>query len=291
MTRRYHSNINTDGIRSDNEPAAFRAENFNVVFLGDSFVYGWRAKKGQTFPVQFERLAIQAGHDDIRSVNFGWVSSSPFLSNRLLHEIGQKYQPDLVVLLLDMTDIFDDRLYRNIAERKHIFRWGKYFPAITQFASLMNQGFWQSDAIAGKLFGVPGRHYFIVERPLSESRVYFDETMANVDAINDYCRDVLKVPFVLFVLPRHFQFDPDQSPDNWEKDQYPLAGPYLLEPFRYFDEVAKNRSYPVVPLLADFRQAKGTPLVFQDDPHLNEAGNELLARLVWTHLRARALLP
>lgn len=290
MTRQYHPNVNTDGIRSEREASSFRADDFNVLFLGDSFTYGWRVMSGKTLPAQFEKQAHQAGYTALHSVNFGWVSSSPYLSERLLREKGAKYQPDLVVLILDMTDIFDDRLYRNISERRHAFAVGQYVPAITQLLSLTNQSFWQSEWLAQHWFGVKGRHYFIVEHPLEETRPEFDQLMTNVDAIHAYCRDVLHVPFALFVMPRHFQFDTRLSPDNWEKQQYPLEGPYLLEPFRYFEEAARQRTYPIVSLLDDFRNAQGAQVTFPDDPHLNETGNAVAASAVLRHLSARGLL-
>jgi hypothetical protein len=291
MTRQYHDNVNADGIRSPVEAEAFRAENFNVLFLGDSFTYGWRVMMGKTLPAQFERQAREAGYPLMRAVNFGWVSSSPYLSNRLLRDKGSNYKPDLVVLTLDMTDVFDDRLYRNIVERRHFFRTGQYLPAITLFISVINQSLWQSEWLAQQAFGVPARRFFIVERPLDETRADFERMMVNVDAIHAYCRDVLDVPFVLFVMPRHFQFDPRLSPDNWEKAQYPLAGPYLQEPFRYFEEAAQQRSYPIVSLLADFQTTTVFPVTFQDDPHLNEAGNTVASTAIFKRLLQQGLLP
>jgi hypothetical protein len=290
MTRAFHDNVNEDGIRSPVEAGAFLADNFNVLFLGDSFTYGWRVMMGKTMPAQFERQAQTAGYASMRSINFGWVSSSPYLSERLLREKALKYKPDLVVLTLDMTDIFDDRLYRNIVERKHFFAVGQYLPAITQFVSLINQSLWQSEWLARNAFGVPARHFFIVEHPLEETRPYFDQLMMNVDTIHTYCRDVLGVPFVLFVMPRYFQFDPRLSPSNWEKAQYPLTGPYVLEPFHYFDEVAKQKPYPIISLLGDFKNTKVFPVTFPDDPHLNESGNTVAADAVLKHLSQQGLL-
>ena len=137
---------------------------------------------------------------------------------------------------------------------------------------------------------MPARHYFIVESPLEETRPYFDQLMGNVDAIHAYCRDVLRVPFVLFIMPRHFQFDARLSPDNWEKAQYPLAGSYLLEPFRYFDEVAKQKTYTIISLLDDFKNTKVFPVTFSDDPHLNGSGNAVAADAVLKHLSQQGLL-
>ncbi len=288
MTLRYHNNINSDGIRAKKEASAYRADDFNIIFLGDSFTYGWRVMAGKTLPAQLEKLAHQQGYSSVQSVNFGWVSSSPFLSHRLLRDIGAKYHPKLVVLMVDMTDFADDMLYENIVEKRHGFIVGQYVPAITLLISQLNQRFWQSEFLSQTLFGVPARHFFIVNKPLSQTRPAFDNLMRNVDAINSYCRDTLGVPFVMMVMPRYFQYDPRLSPANWEKYQYDISGPYLQEPFRYFDEIAGKKPYPVISLLPDFQHIPVFPSTFDDDPHLNEAGNHFAAAAVWKHLQQQS---
>lgn len=87
--------VNSDGIRCDFEADQFTADTFNVIFLGDSFTYGYRVEDGRdAFPAQVERL-IRAGDrdSDVRTINFGWTSSSPLLSERLLRDIGQSIIP------------------------------------------------------------------------------------------------------------------------------------------------------------------------------------------------------
>jgi hypothetical protein len=292
MTKAMHPEVNLDGIREPFNAEDYRDEDFNVIFLGDSFIYGWKLNEGKTIPAVFQASAKTEGITNLRSINFGWVSSSPFLSKRLLKDIGRKYKPDLVVLALDMTDIFDDRLYENVVDRQRAFNYGRHLPAITMAVSRLNQRFGQSDVIANTLFGVPGRRFFIVEKPLEETRGSFDNTMKNIDEIRAHSRDVLGVPFALFILPRHFQFDARLSPDNWEKKQYPLLGPHVHEPFRYFAEKAKTRDYPIVSLLEDFKNTKVFPTTFADDPHFNEDGAAIAAKAMFRELRAvPGLLP
>lgn len=96
---------NADGIRSEKEAEEFKEDNLNIIFLGDSFVYGLRQYPELAFPQQYERLA-RSRHPTckINVANFGWISSSPYLSLRLLKDIGRKYAPDIVFLGIDMTD-------------------------------------------------------------------------------------------------------------------------------------------------------------------------------------------
>ncbi|NNE08418.1 MAG: hypothetical protein HKN20_07645, partial [Gemmatimonadetes bacterium] len=84
---------NADGIRSAREAADFRPGDENVIFLGDSFVHGLLVKPEESIPAQFERIANEEGATApaVRAANFGWVSSSPLLSLRLLRDIGAGY--------------------------------------------------------------------------------------------------------------------------------------------------------------------------------------------------------
>src|SRR5262245_30935053 len=77
--------LNSDGIRSAREPEEFAPDGLNVIFLGDSFVYGDRLASSEAIPAVFEQIARrQLGREDIRVANFAWASSSPLLSLRLL---------------------------------------------------------------------------------------------------------------------------------------------------------------------------------------------------------------
>ena len=104
--------VNVDSIRFRGVSESIDAEDFNIVFLGDSFTYGYRLEYEDSVPYVMEKhLASHTCDSPVRVINFGWSSSSPLLSLRLLRDIGHKYHPDLVVYMLDMTDFHDDLDY------------------------------------------------------------------------------------------------------------------------------------------------------------------------------------
>ena len=106
--------INADSIRFRGSSESIDPEDFNVVFLGDSFTYGAGLAYEETVPYVVEtELASRACDRRVRAINFAWVSSSPLLSLRLLRDVAHKYHPDLVVYLLDMTDFYDDLNYEQ----------------------------------------------------------------------------------------------------------------------------------------------------------------------------------
>ena len=76
---------NSDGIRCNKEPNSFAPEHLNIIFLGDSFVKGQKIPAKYAFPQRFERMANAYCNPEltVNVANFGWTSSSPYLSFRL----------------------------------------------------------------------------------------------------------------------------------------------------------------------------------------------------------------
>jgi len=66
----------------------------------------------------------------------------------------------------------------------------------------------------------------------------------------------LEAKFILLLFPRGYQYSEKESPNNWEKSEYQILGPYAHEPFKYFEEIKQNVDYPIHSLLSDF-QNKG----------------------------------
>ena len=275
--------LNADGIRSARAPEEFGPDGLNVVFLGDSFVYGDRLASAESIPAVLEQIARRdLGRDDIRVANFGWPSSSPVLSLRLLRDIGKKYRPRLVLLAIDMTDLADDIKYRRLLERRGVYRLLDYTPvtflAVRRAVSMV-------PTLHERVFGFPSRRFFVTDRPLRETRHYFSYVQQSIDEIFRYTTEQLGAKFVLFVLPRTYQYSNREAPRNWEASEYAVLGPYAEEPFRYFEELRPRVPYPIYSLLDDFKQTRVFPTAFEDDPHWNAAGARVAAEAVYRYCR------
>lgn len=290
MTQLAYSDVNSDGVRSALEPGEFRKEDFNIIMLGDSFVYGMFLGRQDTIPFRLEQLAHEAGYSNIHVVNFGWVSSSPYLSLRLLRDIGKKYQPDLVIDVVDMTDFWDDTFYRNAVERRGFFTLAHWMPATSLLLGKWGREIIRKDWYSKTLWGVPWQRYFAMERPLDETRPYLDALVSNLDETDRYTEQELHARFVTFVMPRSVQYSTRETPDD-KSDEYTRLGPYSLEPFRYFSGIAPQKSYPVISLLDDFRNTTVFPITLAHDPHHTSAGNKESARFIWQHLQSLDVLP
>jgi len=290
MTQEQYDDVNSDGIRSAKEAAEFREEDFNIVMLGDSFVYGMFLGRQDTIPYRLEQLLHASGNKNINVINFGWISASPYLSLRLLRDIGKKYKPDMVIEVVDMTDFWDDTFYQRAVERRGFFAIGHWIPATSMFLGKWGREIIRRDWYSKSLWGVPWQRYFGMERPLSETRVYMDTLVRNLDETHKYTKNELNARYVVFVMPRSVQYSERETPDDLS-NEYSRLGPYSLEPFRYFANVAPEKPYPVISLLDDFRNSTVYPLTLAHDPHLTSEGNKESARFILQHLQQRDLLP
>jgi hypothetical protein len=189
-----------------------------------------------------------------------------------------------------MSDIQDDVKYEKLIERKGIFALVPVIPVtlmgLRKTLSLIPYRYGPHEL----LFGFPARPFFASDEPLEKTVSYFRYIRRNIDAIHAYCRDVLKVPFALFILPRAYQYSARECPNNWERRQYTPLGPYVSEPFRYFDQMRKQVDYPVHSLLPDFLASTEFPTCFDDDPHWNPTGNRIAATAIYRDLDADGLL-
>ena len=303
--------INSDGARFRAEAEDLDPRDYVVLFLGDSFTFGWNLPYEDAYPYRLESLAGAAGCDpELRVVNMGWTSSSPLLGMRLLRQVGYKYRPDLIVYSLDTTDFHDDLRYerrlRNeedyefdpsaIAERwiASEIPWAERFhPLIFALTRRLRAGGDEARNERLTELDVPraGERFFVTAYPLDESRAAIElGVMKNLEDMNRFSRDVLGVPMALILYPRAYQYSDREVPRNWEKGYRPL-GPYVLEPFRYFAEVEDSLPYPVFSLLPAFEQSEEFPLFFANDPHWNARGGAVAAENVLRGLVDLGLLP
>jgi hypothetical protein len=283
--------INTDGIRSDLDADAFSPEAFNILLLGDSFVLGLYLEDDQTIPAQLERLIRERRPGlDVHVLNFGWISASPLLSYRQLVDIGAKYEPDLVVECVDMTDFQDDMKYARFLDRRGIYDLVPVVPVTFLTLRKVISFIRPLDGLHLALYGFPAPRFFPVRAPLEETRRFLEPLRANVDAMAAFSRDSLGVPFALCVFPRSFQYSERESPQNWEAGEYEVMGEYAHEPFRYFESIRDETPYPIYSLLPDFLATPVFPTCFPDDPHWTPAGANVAAKAIYHYLSRDGLL-
>lgn len=104
--------LDDEDVPREKPPGTFR-----IFYVGDSFVEG-TAPMGASMPSRVERgLNERARGTGVRFqvVNTGTLSYSPLIAYVLIRYVLLDYQPDLVVVNVDMTDDYDDWKYARTA--------------------------------------------------------------------------------------------------------------------------------------------------------------------------------
>lgn len=298
---------NADGIRFKGEASSLSRSDFVIAFLGDSFTYGYGSDYEHAYPYQAERVLRERCNPRVRAVNMGWTSSSPLLGLRRLKQIGPKYHPQLVVYTLDMTDFTDDAEYEERLRRNEKFDpdvWGAWEGLLRQHFAWLPLDAGVMERVGALLRYHPeeehvkfrgmrhGERFSVTKWPLSETQADIERfVMRNLLDLHKYSTEILQSPMALVVEPRAYQYTARESPRNYEAYAYQPLGPYVREPFRYFDEVKEKLPYKVYSLLPAFEGAKEFPLYHEDDPHWNNAGNHLAGINVAEFLIRERLVP
>lgn len=283
---KHFNGLNSDNIRSVHEASTIHEDDFNIIFLGDSFIYGFLMAPEFSPPAQLEKhLREKYQRNDINVINFGWTSSSPYLSYRLLQEMGAKYKPDLVLLAIDMSDYRDEWFYKSILEERGDYRYIKQYPRTAYFIKRIMEVLEPVVDWHTTVWGYAGDGgYFVARQPLEKSLSLFDDIYATLLQINTYCLDTLHAPFIALVPPRHWQYTDKESPGTWETGGFDVMGPYALENFRYFDSKKSAAPFPIITLLDDFKKTDQFPLNFKEDSHWNKKGAQFFAETVSGYL-------
>lgn len=289
--------VNSDSIRSRVEASDFSEDTFNIIVLGDSFVFGLYLQEDETVPAHLERLyARRSPAQRVRVLNFGWSSSSPGPGYRLLVDIGAKYKPDLVIDCLDLTDFFNDfesqskRRYWNFSPTVHLFRSIGLESVMVDLRNAWRPRTWFGGGLLDGL-PVPNNWQFVANQPLAHSLPYMRATEENLRKINAHCRDVLRVPFVTVMIPRNFQYSDRECADDPNRIYYTPLGPYVREPERWFTELKSRVDFPCESLLTWFEESPVFPKCFPKDPHWVSAGCAVAAEGIARVLDERGLAP
>ena len=109
---------NGDGLRTEYDRQRFQQAETRIACLGDSFTFGYGVQGKDSYPVRLQQaLRSQLGQESVAVLNAGVVSYSPLLEDRLLRRVVSHYDPQLVLLMLDATDVGDDYQYEGELKR------------------------------------------------------------------------------------------------------------------------------------------------------------------------------
>lgn len=84
---------------------------YRIAYVGDSFTEGTCSEEDSLPGIVQQRLSV-TGYERLEVMNTGTSSYAPTLYYLLLKTKLLAFHPDLVVINVDMTDVFDDSIYR-----------------------------------------------------------------------------------------------------------------------------------------------------------------------------------
>jgi len=101
-----HYKVNSIGTRGDEVPVPKPENEYRVLWLGDSIVFGIGVEQADTIPAVVERMAARArGDRHFRMVNMGVPSYNTEQELTQFETLGMQLQPDAVVLFFASNDI------------------------------------------------------------------------------------------------------------------------------------------------------------------------------------------
>ena len=321
--QKIYAYTNQDGLRTHYSRDEFKEKNLRIALLGDSFVFGQALPKEDILSEKLEQqLKHRLQSDQVAVLNAGIISYSPLLEFQLFEGIVKHYRPNLVLLLLDASDIGDDIKYNRDLDpgaQELRFKIPEVASASSSPSALIQALFlhpnmltrWlrfprlAAQVLRGQTPTAPYNYYdfgisvaggvetdrfFIFRHPLEVTRPYFEKTLAQIDRIAAAVQ-AQQSRFVLVVLPRYQHWNKAEAPQNWELRNYQLDEQFLFEYFRFFDEARSKAPYPIFSLLPTFQATREYPLVFPADPHWNAAGHTFVAKALAEYLLVEQLVP
>lgn len=116
---KYDAHINNLGYRGKDISLEKPAGKLRILVMGDSFTFGVGAEDNETVPVVLEKRLIEK-NIPAEVINAGIGHASPVRHYVNLRDIHLRLNPDVVVLLLDLTDLWDDwHAERNVVYDKN----------------------------------------------------------------------------------------------------------------------------------------------------------------------------
>lgn len=113
----YRITTNAQGDRSAEDfVTGPHPDTYRVGFMGDSFTLGLYVDDTETYPFQLEAmLGAAPGAKKWQCWNFASISYSPMLYWQQYRHTIRNYQPDLLVIAIDNSDLQDDYYYEQDA--------------------------------------------------------------------------------------------------------------------------------------------------------------------------------
>lgn len=295
--------INAEGFRDDEILPKERFD-LRILMLGDSMTWGYGVEKEETFSeVLQQKLNAKGVNADV--INAGATSYSPTLEYLLLKYKGLSYQPDIVILNLDVSDIQDDYFREQAAEfdqEGNIIRVSGIKEQITLLYKIRNKMqlnrfiFDKVNLIDSRFVKKEGkqntmpqgdpktdRYAILRDLPVQDEEEHWDRTFHYITLISELCKKN-DITFILTLYPYGVQV----SPDEWSLGRHLFGfSPGAVQsdaPQQKVKKYAEENGIIYVEMLEPFQESSVFPLYFPYDGHINREGHKLAADVLFSSL-------
>jgi lysophospholipase L1-like esterase len=303
--------INSLGLRDREVSRAKPPGTRRILLLGDSFTEGNGVEAAETFAARLQALVDAAGTGGRWEViNAGVGSYSPLLEYLYLKNGGLDLGPDLVILNLDLSDVYDDIQYT----RRAVFdtsgeplavrpepepRRGRALGALVAIKDFFKRHTRTYNFVRRRLAGV-------IESGRQEARVSADVAVDKYAMLRDAAppddrafaltysylrrtRDLLAargIPLWVAVYPYGLQVSAREWAGGRRFWGFEAGRTYGTRPQELIAARCREEGIPVVNMTPAFVEAarRTHPLYFEDDGHWRPAGHEVAARALFEAL-------
>lgn len=128
----YHFKTNLLGLRGPLPSIKKDSGEYRIIVLGDSYVEGFGTSNDSTFPVLLQSR-LTNNYKKLSVINAGICGSNPIYEAELYQNKLKEYKPDLVLMVIDLTDISDV----NFALHQDKMPVTEYFYAISHIFRIL----------------------------------------------------------------------------------------------------------------------------------------------------------
>jgi lysophospholipase L1-like esterase len=280
---------------------------FRVLILGDSFAQGWGVDVQDRFSEQASRLLQAAGKTNIEIINAGVNSYSPLLEFEYLRNIGIEFDPDMVVVVLDWSDLHDDYFYggweRYEAIKNEVLGSEEQEPEEILGRKPAKFSWWLDHSTLVKFLEtqIKGRyltqhHQLGWENLVTDILIYeraldwpdYDQAwnlpVANLSLMKNYLAE-RNIDFVVGLVPRGIFFA-----DEWQAGRqlagFRVGGAYDLQPVKMIEAKLKAKGIKLIDWYEPFLSSQAKPLFYDHDGHWTKLGHQLVGETLAKYLEA-----
>jgi len=305
-TKEYKVAIRTNSLGfRDKEVLAKSESSYRVLILGDSFAEGWGVEVEDRFDTVIKQMAPGK---NIETINAGVRSYSPSLEIELAKRNIDIVKPDLVILLLDLSDLHDDYFYggwERYEEEKKELNLGD-FSAVSVWPApeLPLVRFLSYSKLFRLMYSVVGTAILNSQKKIERTNLSWDIglfikaqdwdnydkawnlTIANIYLLNEFLKEK-GIEFAVAVVPRGIFV----SADEWSegRETFGAKRGVLYEPKAYeiISSVIKPGHIDLIDLLGPFKSSRLYPLFYPFDGHWTKEGNKIAGEVMAKYISGK----